>query len=81
MCQNIFYSQATRHARRVYVGGLPPNANEQVSILNQLFFHYATPINLNVCACVFYLCIYAAAYNLQMLVKLFSFSADSCSIL
>nr|GMC95641.1 splicing factor U2af large subunit A isoform X1 [Ipomoea batatas]GMD04265.1 splicing factor U2af large subunit A isoform X1 [Ipomoea batatas]GMD19247.1 splicing factor U2af large subunit A isoform X1 [Ipomoea batatas] len=22
--------QATRHARRVYVGGLPPNANEQV---------------------------------------------------
>ena len=23
-------SQATRHARRVYVGGLPPTANEQV---------------------------------------------------
>jgi hypothetical protein len=23
--------QATRHARRVYVGGLPPMANEQVS--------------------------------------------------
>lgn len=22
--------QATRHARRVYVGGLPPSANEQV---------------------------------------------------
>lgn len=24
--------QATRHARRVYVGGLPPGANEQVCI-------------------------------------------------
>lgn len=26
--------QATRHARRVYVGGLPPTANEQVSHLS-----------------------------------------------
>jgi hypothetical protein len=25
-----FFLQATRHARRVYVGGLPPMANEQV---------------------------------------------------
>ncbi|KAK4337894.1 hypothetical protein RND71_042381 [Anisodus tanguticus] len=25
----FFFSQATRHARRVYVGGLPPSANEQ----------------------------------------------------
>jgi hypothetical protein len=25
--------QATRHARRVYVGGLPPMANEQVRVL------------------------------------------------
>ena len=26
----VLWSQATRHARRVYVGGLPPTANEQV---------------------------------------------------
>ncbi|GJN25840.1 hypothetical protein PR202_gb13724 [Eleusine coracana subsp. coracana] len=29
MLPNIAVGQATRHARRVYVGGLPPNANEQ----------------------------------------------------
>lgn len=28
--QSFNYVQATRHARRVYVGGLPPTANEQV---------------------------------------------------
>lgn len=28
--------QATRHARRVYVGGLPPMANEQVSLVKSL---------------------------------------------
>jgi hypothetical protein len=38
MCRHIFYSQATRHARRVYVGGLPPNANEQVGILESVIF-------------------------------------------
>ena len=26
-------TQATRHARRIYVGGLPPSANEQVRSL------------------------------------------------
>lgn len=26
----VLFLQATRHARRVYVGGLPPMANEQV---------------------------------------------------
>lgn len=29
--------QATRHARRVYVGGLPPMANEQVFLRALLF--------------------------------------------
>jgi splicing factor U2AF subunit len=28
--------QATRHARRVYVGGLPPIANEQVGAISLL---------------------------------------------
>lgn len=28
--------QATRHARRVYVGGLPPTANEQVFLVTSL---------------------------------------------
>ena len=31
----IFF-QATRHARRVYVGGLPPTANEQVLDMTEL---------------------------------------------
>lgn len=30
--------QATRHARRVYVGGLPPTANEQVKHLDNSQF-------------------------------------------
>jgi hypothetical protein len=29
------FIQATRHARRVYVGGLPPTANEQVLGFNR----------------------------------------------
>lgn len=30
---SVSFLQATRHARRVYVGGLPPMANEQVILL------------------------------------------------
>ncbi|CAN6984494.1 unnamed protein product [Brassica rapa subsp. trilocularis] len=30
--------RATRHARRVYVGGLSPQANEHVNYIHSLFF-------------------------------------------
>lgn len=32
------FLQATRHARRVYVGGLSPQANEHVNYIHSLFF-------------------------------------------
>ncbi|KAL8143335.1 hypothetical protein V2J09_016367 [Rumex salicifolius] len=38
--------QATRHARRVYVGGLPPTANEQVSVAT-FFSHVMAAIGGN----------------------------------
>jgi hypothetical protein len=38
----ILWFQATRHARRVYVGGLPPIANEQVLFC----FHFSRHLYL-----------------------------------
>lgn len=40
--------QATRHARRVYVGGLPPMANEQVRFFCFVFMGFLTQV------CAFY---------------------------
>ena len=40
----ILWSQATRHARRVYVGGLPPTANEQVFVRLPFFSHIYTTL-------------------------------------
>lgn len=37
--------QATRHARRVYVGGLPPTANEQVIICFILWIYHFVPLS------------------------------------
>jgi hypothetical protein len=38
--------QATRHARRVYVGGLPPTANEQVVFISYLFSIYILEVEI-----------------------------------
>lgn len=50
----VAYLQATRHARRVYVGGLPPLANEQVLVqLYILLVLVLTQRNTSSCFSVF----------------------------
>lgn len=51
-CDFMLLLQATRHARRVYVGGLPPTANEQVYLLYRSFL-FSSPSPLFFC---WYMC-------------------------
>jgi hypothetical protein len=54
--------QATRHARRVYVGGLPPVANEQVGhlpincLLNEYPYYYKQGVRAGLCVMGIFFC-------------------------
>lgn len=67
----ILFFQATRHARRVYVGGLPPTANEQV-ILSSISIgcHFILVVGciLTLAHCIIVLC---TPQNVATLVSFF----------